>query len=91
MKEDREYVCDQCNGTGVVSVIIEMHELQFQGQKISTPGISRKELCPKCKGDVRLNWVENIFGKEESNFSKEFKELQKIQPISPSSGLIFKK
>ena len=47
-----EILCDECNGTGEVNL--------FPNQVFN--------LCPKCLGNKKLTWTENIFGKNLVDF-----------------------
>lgn len=53
--EEHETICDQCGGVG--SIIIKVS--YYRGHK--------RGKCPKCEGTGRLDWVERVFGKHESN------------------------
>lgn len=50
---DGEVICDKCNGTGCLA------ELQLRG-------IVRHDECPKCEGDGKLDWIDNVMGKKKS-------------------------
>ena len=51
--EPGEIICDGCNGIGYdMTIDIE----------------TSMEVCPKCFGNKKLNWTENIFGKEKYEF-----------------------
>jgi hypothetical protein len=41
--------------------------------------IRRFYRCPKCKGLGRLNWIEQIFGKDRQLTSNEIKERFEIE------------
>lgn len=42
-----EMLCDKCNGTGFVN---------------SKDGPLQEEVCPKCRGQRKIDWVENVVG-----------------------------
>ena len=45
--EEYEIVCDKCSGEGTIPV---------EGTRFCTN-------CPKCLGDGKIDWIENIVGK----------------------------
>jgi DnaJ-class molecular chaperone len=51
-----EYKCDRCNGTGEIELI---NPDSFIGVYY--------EWCPKCKGEGKLDWIENVVGKKPKN------------------------
>jgi len=42
----KKIICNKCNGKGLISINL----------------LSGKMLCPKCKGNKELDWLESIFG-----------------------------
>lgn len=56
--EDGKYLCDKCDGFGVIS------GLEFNSNPIT---------CPKCQGECILDWVELVVGKKpNSQFDPSF-------------------
>lgn len=51
--EEGEIICDRCNGTG------DAGDNQFPGAWRSW-----EPTCNKCWGAGKLNWIENVFGKD---------------------------
>jgi len=51
-----EKICDSCNGVGY-------HIISFTGSA---------KWCKKCKGTGKLNWIEEIFGKQEVIISERY-------------------
>jgi len=51
--EEGEIICDRCNGTG------DAGDNKFPGAWRSW-----EPTCNKCWGTGKLNWIENVFGKE---------------------------
>jgi len=49
-----EVVCDKCNGSGEVYVV-----------PFDDPQAHWYELCSKCKGCKKLDWIERIIGVRE--------------------------
>lgn len=54
----KEYTCDRCKGKGKIKNTVIFI---LDGKETKIPG---NDLCPKCKGSGRLNWIERIFGKK---------------------------
>jgi len=51
---ENEYLCEPCNGWGrVMNEDGELRTIYVQ--------------CPRCLGEGKLDWVENIVGKREEN------------------------
>jgi len=86
-----EIVCDKCNGVGNLTKIIEY---EIRGMIHRVPGIIEYELCPKCNGSGKLDWIEQIVGKHRNPYEemsiplmrKKYpklitKELVNVQPI----------
>lgn len=48
-----EVICDKCDGSG----IIQTTDKKF---------FIHKRQCDQCKGDGKLDWIENVVGKEET-------------------------
>ena len=61
-----EVYCDRCEGTG---------EIDIKNYKSVTRYFKRnyKQICPKCNGKGKLDWIENVMGKkkEYSDFDDE--------------------
>ena len=49
-------ICDKCNGNG---------DIYIQYVTIHDKVVDDKKICDKCKGTGEVNWIENIFGKQE--------------------------
>lgn len=61
------YICDICNGNGIVWEVWEKTQGQFKGNTFP-------KTCSKCKGSGELNWVENIFGKNKNYIHNEWED-----------------
>ena len=65
-----EYTCDKCNGAG----FIEYENDKFKNiDKVLYPDLLSQSLiliCPLCKGSGKLNWIENVLGKDDPVFDK---------------------
>lgn len=59
-----------------------------QGSSIIIDEFHIGNICPKCHGTGKLNWIENIFGKEHPSISIA-KDLVNVQPMSEPTGQIF--
>jgi hypothetical protein len=59
-----EVECDRCDGTG------------FRPPK-SEDGETFARICPKCCGEGKLDWLENICGKKDDPFIKRIERLEK--------------
>ena len=57
--KDGFYLCKKCKGTGFVFITDEEYFRQTYNGKFLKVG------CDTCKGTGQVNWIENIFGKEE--------------------------
>lgn len=55
-----EVICDKCNGHGVMSNTVQRGKHFF----------IEKSHCDKCHGEGKLDWIENITGKEEGDILK---------------------
>jgi DnaJ-class molecular chaperone len=55
-------ICDRCEGDGIIfdrrKKFYEQWESWYE---------THTSVCPKCHGDGKLDWIENIVGKKESN------------------------
>jgi len=51
-------ICDKCNGEG--SIYNEVTDNHYIGI-----------ICPKCLGHKKLDWIENIVGKDIPKFTEE--------------------
>lgn len=78
-----EVKCDECSGCGsIVKVKTTMVDLKHISYDMMSP-------CPKCKGDGKLDWVENVVGKklsEEEEKREIMMEMFKNTQIKLSSG-----
>jgi hypothetical protein len=63
-----EYACTRCRGRGTIST--------------KKPGGGLRS-CPVCNGTRKINWLENVFGKEEKPYTPT-KDM--IQFYLPSPG-----
>lgn len=61
-----DYICDKCNGTGWEVVSIDERNKNLHQKYII------HKLCSLCYGDGKLNWIENVLGKDDSSFDKLF-------------------
>ena len=64
--KEGEVICSKCDGKGVELI---PHKFLFQG-KVEMG--QRTIFCSKCDGNGKLDWVENIVGKE-TRHDKKFK------------------
>lgn len=63
MDEQEQLVpCDLCNGSGYLYMCVSDGELKVK----LDPTIGLKVYCHKCFGHGVLNWIEYIFGKQQS-------------------------
>ena len=66
-----EVICDKCEGCGsivkVKTTMIDYEHIDYEMMKT----------CPKCKGEGKLDWVENVVGKGLNEREKEFERLRK--------------
>ena len=64
-----EIICDKCNGEGYIGIQSETEMIALESNGIITkiPGQMKFEyvICPKCIGTKKVNWIENIFGKQQ--------------------------
>lgn len=58
--KEYEYICDECDGLGLVKRKYE--EFEF---------VTKSSTCPKCLGDGKLDFIENITGKKAKTFTIE--------------------
>jgi len=74
-----EVFCDHCDGSGLVK------EKQFRSPL--TDGLCKfieedcyivDKQCPTCKGEGKLDWVENVVGKHDSDKPRRVKKRFKI-------------
>ena len=65
-----EYTCDKCCGKGILEIQVEKIELLVWGVKVFQPGPVSTKICPLCKGAGKLNWIENVLGKNDTVFDK---------------------
>ena len=50
------YTCDKCNGTGFTKI------------EVIAGDIILRKYCEKCLGAGRVNWTEQVFGKDQSKW-----------------------
>lgn len=50
-------ICPECNGTGISEYVQEINIQNYQT-------ITGKTFCKKCLGNGKLDWIENLVGKE---------------------------
>ena len=65
-----EYTCDKCCGKGILEIQVENIELLDWGVKVFQPGPVSTKICPLCKGAGKLNWIENVLGKDDPVLDK---------------------
>jgi DnaJ-class molecular chaperone len=53
---DGEVVCNKCDGRGCLDVL-------------GSPDLLQQ--CPKCKGNKKVDWIENVIGKKYIEFDIE--------------------
>jgi hypothetical protein len=79
-----EYLCKPCNGWG---------RILNEDSLLRTPFLK----CPVCLGDGKLDWIENIVGKQEENIQGENTwrpravtgVIVKNEPPNPKKGMKF--
>jgi len=59
-----DYICDRCNGKG--------YEIEYDSKGKE---VNLQDRCLKCHGDGKLNWIDNIFGKEKKFWHKVIENL----------------
>jgi DnaJ-class molecular chaperone len=57
----KKYTCSKCKGEGFMRGDIETIEVVVHGQKFNHPGMFNHTQCDVCKGEGKLNWIENVF------------------------------
>jgi DnaJ-class molecular chaperone len=72
--KDYEYICDKCDGLGLVKRKYE--EFEF---------VTKSTTCPKCLGDGKLDFIENITGKKAKSFTIESNDRTFIH-TDPTEG-----
>lgn len=55
-----EYLCNRCKGRGTYSTKTKDKRLK---------------VCRVCEGSGKLNWIDNVFGKEEKSERIEFLDI----------------
>ena len=65
MSDNEYYICDKCNGEGSI------YEDFSEGDPLWEPEYQLGTICPKCNGHRKLDWIENIVGKQPTQFSEE--------------------
>jgi hypothetical protein len=53
--EPGDVICDRCNGHGVMTHTVQKKKNFFV----------EKTVCDKCHGECKLDWIENVRGKEK--------------------------
>jgi hypothetical protein len=62
-------ICDKCNGRGeIVEPFSESHN-SYDCDFIT---------CPKCKGNKKVDWIENVVGVKETKFEAYLRSVEKI-------------
>lgn len=56
--EEGEVECEACGGTGLT---------RRDGVKVVASTNPEEFACKKCDGSGRVNWIENIFGKQKNS------------------------
>ncbi len=78
-----EYICDKCGGRGVISITYEPIQIDsFGGMRQFVPGIGKEDVCRKCLGSGKLDWIENLFGKQPAD-AFDFIEIPKLNVPFP--------
>ena len=66
-----EVICDKCKGNGLFCIVQSKHitlQYCYNRQCLKTKSECdgfNYQLCPKCNGEGKLDWVENIVGKRK--------------------------
>ena len=71
-----EIKCDECNGEGFY---FEMGTDLYGNSK------SQLRSCKKCKHTGKVNWIENVFGKQNTRRDEIKEKLKKIVNMVDSS------
>lgn len=58
-----EVLCDRCDGKGNAVVGYKIDNID------STKEFEVLELCPKCRGWGKLDWIDNVVGHKQSSFT----------------------
>lgn len=66
-----EIKCDKCEGCGSIikinTTMIDYKHIDYEMMKE----------CPKCRGEGKLDWVENVVGKGLTKKEKEVEKMRK--------------
>ncbi len=62
--EPGEVVCDQCKGTGYPN----NNEIDYNNKFY----YNHLDVCDKCNGSGKLDWIENIVGKKSRTFNGDW-------------------
>jgi hypothetical protein len=78
--KDYEYICDRCDGLGLVKRKYEEFEV-----------VTKSTTCPKCLGDGKLDFIENITGKKTKSFiikndGVTYRNGSLVNPPDPEKG-----
>jgi len=66
------YTCDKCDGRGLISITYEPIQIDsFGGMRQFVPGIGKENVCRKCLGSGKLDWIEVLFGKQQQKLSDD--------------------
>jgi len=82
-----EIICPECNGIGIYSTSVNYHTVEYRNEKINIPTHIDRNECSKCKGEGKLDWVENLVGKNNRNSSNI--TFGNFGPSSPEKGNIY--
>ena len=67
-----EYICDKCGGRGVISITYEPIQIDsFGGMRQFVPSVGKEDVCSKCLGSGKLDWIEALFGKQQQKLSDD--------------------
>ena len=79
LRED-EMICSRCHGDRLAINGSDVSD--FDGDEIATV-----ELCPKCLGTGKVDWIENVVGKEKPEFDLHM--ISNRPPQHPSPGTVW--
>ncbi len=64
LKKDK-IICSKCKGEGIFNQEIETIDYYYRGNRIKASRFSKLDICKKCQGNGKLDWIEVIVGKKE--------------------------